>query len=72
MHSQRRGQEERDALAKVKKINRERAEDGKNAYFTKKREIKEMQLKDKFDQLDKKGTLDKYMQKMAEPKRAKR
>jgi hypothetical protein len=45
----------------LKKINRERAEDGKTAIFAKKREVKEMKLKDKFDLLDKKGHLDKYM-----------
>ncbi len=71
MHKQRTDQADYDALAKLKKINRERAEDGKTAIFAKKREVKEMKLKDKFDLLDSNGRLDKYMQKMAEPKRKK-
>ena len=42
-------------------MNKERVEEGKPVYFAKKRDIKEMQLKDKFDQLEKKGLVDKYM-----------
>jgi hypothetical protein len=31
-----------------------------------------MKLKDKFEDLDRKGHLEKYMQKLSEPKRSKR
>ena len=59
-------------MKKHKEINKERALQGKQPHYAKKRELKESQLRDKFDDLEKKGRLDSYMQKMAEPGGGKR
>ena len=53
--------EDWEALKKLKKMNKERAVEGKPVYFAKKRDIKELKLKDKFEELESKGHLDKYM-----------
>ena len=59
-------------LHKLKESNKERVLDGKLPHFAKKREIKEIRLKEKFDQLDSKGQLDKYMGRMTEESDKKR
>ena len=61
-----------ESLKRLKEINKERVLEGKQPHFSKKRDLKESQLREKFDDLEKKGRLDSYMQKMAEPDGGKR
>jgi hypothetical protein len=45
-------------MKKLKQVNKERALQGKTPHFAKKREQKESKLRDKFDELEKKGKLE--------------
>jgi hypothetical protein len=64
--------EDHETIQKLKQANKERVLDGKAPHFAKKRDIKEFKLKEKFDALELKGQLDKYMGKMAEESDKKR
>ena len=46
-------------LQQVKQINKDRAKKGLKPVFYKKRELKEMKFKEEFDNLEKKGRVDK-------------
>ena len=59
-------------MNKVKQDNIERAQRGLAPVFKKKRDLKAMQLQQKFDQLESSGKLDKFMQKRMEDKDKKR
>ena len=58
---QRQQQAEKEVIVQVKAQNKDRAAEGKQAVFVKKREIKELKLKKQFDELDKSGRLDKHL-----------
>mmetsp|Transcript_14695 Transcript_14695/g.25015 ORF Transcript_14695/g.25015 Transcript_14695/m.25015 type:complete len:110 (-) Transcript_14695:43-372(-) len=53
--------EEEGVLDEMKQQNRERASKGFEPVFHKKRDMKTIKLKKQFDELDKKGKLDKFL-----------
>ncbi len=64
--------ENHETIQKLKEENKRRVLDGKAPHFAKKRDIKEFKLKEKFEALESRGQLDKYMGKMAEESDKKR
>ena len=57
---------DKQTITQAKQNNKDRVEKGLNPVFLKKREIKEMRYKDKFDNLEKQGRLDGFMLKKQE------
>ena len=53
------------AIDEIKQQNKDRVKQGLNPIYLKKRDIKEHELKTKFDKLDKSGRLDKFMEDKA-------
>ena len=50
----------------MKKLNKERIKEGKEPIYLKQRDLKNIHLKDKFEQLDKAGKLENFMEKQHE------
>ena len=59
-------------LKQAKVENEERVAEGLAPKYLKKRDFKEMRLKDQFDKLEKRGALDKFMEKRGEENERKR
>eukprot|EP00347_Sterkiella_histriomuscorum_P011724 403371354 len=61
-------QQEKEVIKEAKKANRERVEKGLEPVYLKKRDIKEMKVKQKFEKLDKEGKLEQFIMKKQEEK----
>ncbi|CDW79299.1 rrna processing protein [Stylonychia lemnae] len=72
MNKNKKQKQEKEVIQEQKKVNKERAEKGLQPLYLKKREIKEMQVKQKFEKLDKDGNLEKFIQRKQEEKDKKR
>jgi len=72
INKQKQRKAEREATKKLKQQNKERVAQGQNPVFAKKREIKHIALKDKFDKLQRKGQLNKFIDKRTEEVEKKR
>ena len=57
---------QKDILKSVKELNKERVSKGAQPYYLKKSQLKDLQLKEKFDKLDKEGRLESFLQKQQE------
>ena len=59
-------QQEKEMLKQAKLDNEKRVADGLQPKFLKKREFKELRLRDQFEKLESRGALDKFIEKRGE------